>query len=212
MKKILYSGVSIQSNIGASRLRVCISAIAAFSAICFSSCNVKPSLVEQRKAEIREHDSLELVQARADLAVADSVIAFKAFELEDLKDGFVFEKEEKYQTVGYYVLPSYAGNKSRFMFFPEVEETGKLLLVSIDKQRKYTFTEVAVDDEDYTTKLPANLSDAMLKDIDKCYSLAKTMQDLEKARTDKEKMELKVQFYEKKMEKMEMDNGEESAG
>ena len=192
MKRILYSAASIY----------------VLSAICFSSCNSKPSMVEQRRAEIREHDSLELVQARADLAVADSVATFKAFELADLKGMFVFEKEEKYQTVGYYVLPEYKGNKSRFTFFPEVEETGKLLLVSIDKQRKYTFTEVTVDDEDYTTKLPVNLSDAMLKDIDKCYSLAKTMQDLEKARTDKEKMELKVRFYEKKME---MGNGEESA-
>ena len=186
MKRILYSAVGI-------------AAVAAFSAICFSSCNGKPSMVEQRKAEIREHDLLELAQARADLAVADSVIAFKAFELEDLKEGFVFEKEEKYQTVGYYVLPSYAGNKSRFTFFPEVEETGKLLLVSIDKQRRYTFTEVVLDDEDYTAKLPANISDAMLKDIAKCYSLAKTMQDIEKAKADKEKMGLKVQFYERKM-------------
>ena len=192
MKRILYSAVSIY----------------VISAICFSSCNSKPSMVDQRRAEIREHDSLELVQARADFAVADSVATFKAFELADLKGVFVFEKEEKYQTVGYYVLPEYKGNKSRFTFFPEVEETGKLLLVSIDKQRKYTFTEVAVDEEDYTTKLPANLSDAMLKDIDKCYTLAKTMQDLEKARADKEKMELKVRFYEKKME---MGNGEESA-
>ena len=184
MKGILYSAII---------------AVSTFAVVCFSSCNGKPSMVEQRKAEIREHDSLELALARADLAVADSVIAFKAFELEDLKEGFVFEKEEKYQTMGYYVLPSYGGNKSRFTFFPEVEETGKLLLVSIDKQRKYTFTEVVLDDEDYTAQLPTNLSDAMLKDIAQCYSLAKTMQDLDKAKADKEKMELKVQFYERKM-------------
>ena len=175
--------------------------ISILSSLCLSSCQNKPSRVEQRKAEIREHDSLELVQAKADLVVADSVATFKAFELADLKEQFVFEKEEKYQTVGYYVLPSYEGNKSRFTFFPEVEETGKLLLVSIDKQRRYTFTEITLDDSDYTTQLPPNLSDAMMKDIAKCYSLAKTMQDLDKARADKEKMELKVQFYEKKMGK-----------
>ena len=172
----------------------------AVAATCFSACKSKPSMVEQRKAEIREHDSLELAQAKADLAIADSIATFKAFELKDLKGMFVFEKQEKYQTVGYYVLPAYQGNKSRFTFFPEVEETGKLLLVSIDKQRKYTFTEITLDDSDYTTQLPPNLSDAMKKDIDQCYFLAKTMQDLEKAKADKEKMELKVQFYEKKKE------------
>ena len=175
-------------------------ATAAISAAGLSACQSKPSMVEQRKAEIREHDSLELAQARADLAEADSIATFKAFELADLKGKFVFEKEEKFQTVGYYVLPAYEGSKSRFTFFPEVEETGKLLLVSIDKQRRYTFTEVTLDDGDYTAQLPANLSDAMQKDIAKCYSLAKTMQDLGKAKADKEKMELKVQFYERKME------------
>lgn len=175
-------------------------AIPIVSVICFSACQSKPSMVEQRKAEIKEHDSLELVQAKADLAVADSVATFKTFELNDLKEQFVFEKQEKYQTVGYYVLPSYQGNKSRFTFFPEVEETGKLLLVSIDKQRRYTFQEIVIDDDDYTKQLPTNLSDAMIRDIAKCYLLAKTMHDLEKAKKDKEKLEMKVRFYEKKME------------
>ena len=175
--------------------------VSALSAVCVLSlsCQSKPSAVELRKAEIREHDSLELVQAKADLVAADSIATFKAFELEDLKKGFVLEKQEKYQTLGYYVLPSYEGDKSRFNFFPEVEENGKLLLVSIDKQRHYTFTEINLEDEDYTSQLPQDLSDAMLKDIAQCYSLAKTMHDLEAAKTSKEKMELKVRFYEKKM-------------
>lgn len=176
-----------------------ISAVIAVSAIFISACNSEPSLVEQRKAEIRKQDSLELAQTKADLVAVDSIMTFKTFELEDLKSQFVFEKEEKYQTTGYYVLPSYKGNKSRFTFFPEVEETGALLLVSIDKQRRYTFTEVALDDDNYTKQLPSNLSDATLKDIAQCYALAKTMQDLDKARKDKEKMELKVRFYEKKI-------------
>lgn len=181
-------------------LHIVVIAISAVSAVCISSCQSKPSLVEQRKAEIRNSDSLELVQAKSDLAVADSIVTFKNFELADLKKQFVFEKQEKYQTMGYYVLPSYKGSKARFKFFPEVEENGTLLLVSIDSQRRYTFTEISVDNEDYTAQLPANLSDATLKDIARCYTLAKTMQDLEKAKSDKEKMELKVRFYEKKME------------
>ena len=65
------------------------------------SCDNKPSRVEQRKAEIRQQDSTDLASARLDMQEADSIIAFKEIELEDLKQGFVFEKQEKYQTMGY---------------------------------------------------------------------------------------------------------------
>ena len=41
-------------------------------------CENRPSMVEQRKAEIRRNDSLELAQARLDWACADSVATFKA--------------------------------------------------------------------------------------------------------------------------------------
>lgn len=160
-------------------------------------CENRPSMVEQRKAEIRRNDSLELAQARLDLACADSIATFKKLELEDLKKQFVFEKQEKYQTTGYYVLPAYKGSKERFSFFPEVEEGGKLLLVSIDKKRNYTFTEVDLDTEDYTTQLPP-LSAAVKKDVARCHALAQAMHDLAAAKQQQEKLALKVKFYEKK--------------
>ena len=94
-----------------------------------TACKHQPSALERRKSEIKEKDSIELSKAREGLRVADSVATFKAFEVEDLKKLFVFEKQEKYQTVGYYVLPAYQGSKERFTFFPEVEEGGKLLFV-----------------------------------------------------------------------------------
>lgn len=165
------------------------------------SCKNTPSAVEQRKAEIRRNDSLELEMARAELLAADSLATFVAFELEDLKPQFVFEKQEKYQTQGYYVLPAYQGDKSRFTFFPEVEEKGALLLVTIDTRRQYSFQEIDLDAKDYTTQLPSGLSDAVKKDIAQCYMLAKTMHDLESAQKKKEKMTLKVRFYEEKMKR-----------
>ena len=155
-------------------------------------CENRPSMVEQRKAEIRKNDSLELTQAREDLAVVDSIATFKALELEDLKQQFVFEKQEKYQTLGYYVLPAYKGSKERFSFFPEVEEGGKLLLVSIDKKRQYSFQEIDLDADDYTTQLPKGLSSAILQDVAKCHVLAKAICVLEDARRQKAKLEQKV--------------------
>lgn len=162
------------------------------------ACQHQPSAVERRKAEIRERDSMELLNAREDLRVADSLSAFKAFELEDLKAQFVFEKQEKYQTVGYWVLPTHSGSKERLTFFPEVEEGGKLLLVSIDKQRKYSFVEVDLEAGDYTTQLPSDLTDAQRKDVAKCYALAKAMLDLSNVQRQQEKLRLKVRFYEEK--------------
>ncbi|MBQ6965653.1 MAG: hypothetical protein IJP82_08205 [Bacteroidaceae bacterium] len=164
-------------------------------------CEHRPSLVEQRKAEIRRNDSLELVQALRDLAAADSVATFRELDVKDLKEQFVFEKQEKYQTVGYYVLPGYQGDKSRFTFFPEVEESGKLLLVSIDKKRRYAFMEIDLDEEDYMAQLPANLTAAQRNDIHRCYALAKAMHDFDAAKKQQEKMLLKLHFYEEKMER-----------
>ena len=148
------------------------------------ACADRPSAVEQRKTEIRRQDSLELAQTRADLAVADSVATFKAFELEDLKKQWV--------------LPSYKGSKERFSFYPEVEEGGKLLLVSIDKQRQYSFTDVDLMAEDYTALLPKGLSDAQKKDVAKCYALAKAMHDLQETQKQQEKLRLKERFYTEK--------------
>lgn len=162
------------------------------------ACQHQPSAVERRKAEIRERDSMELLNARKDLRVADSLSAFKIFELEDLKAQFVFEKQEKYQTVGYWVLPTHAGSKERFTFFPEVEEGGKLLLVSINKQRQYSFAEVDLETSDYTTQLPSTFTDAQRQEVAKCYALAKAMLDLSTVQRQQEKLRLKVRFYEEK--------------
>lgn len=165
------------------------------------ACGERQSLAEQRREEIRKNDSLELVQAKKDLAVADSIATFKTFELADLKRQFIFEKQAKYQTTGYYVLPAYKGSKERFSFFPEVEEGGKLLLVSIDKKRQYSFVEVDMEKEDYAVLLPTGLSESQRRDVARCHVLAKTMHDLAAAQKQKEKMELKVRFYEEKRKK-----------
>lgn len=170
-------------------------------AVGLPSCSNAPSAVEQRKAEIREHDSLEIVQAQLQLQQADSLAVFKAFELEDLKGQFVFEKQEEYQTTGYYVLPKYAGNKSKFVFFPEVEEGGALLLVSINKKREYSFQQVDVTDENYVAALPQGLSDAVKADIAQCYALAKAMHDVSQAKETQEKLKLKIRFYQEKQKR-----------
>lgn len=160
-----------------------------------------PREFDVRRAAILVADSVELAEAKDSLQVADSLETFRSFQLEDTKTLFVLEKQEKYQTVGYYVVPAHAGNKSKLSFFPEVDETGKFLLVDIDANRKYTFTEVDLNEydseslEDLYKKTPEGQKDALKQ----CERLATDFLMLKQAREMKEKMSLKVRFYEKKI-------------
>ena len=173
------------------------------SAMLWSCQEKKPSRAEAYRQSIRLKDSLAMDSARQKLVEAEDNVMQLLKELEAFKQRFVFEKIVKYQTVGYWVLPAYKGGKERFTFFPEVEETGKLLLVSIDKKRRYTFTEVDLDSEDYESLLPKGLSERQRQDVGECYAFAKTMKLLEDAQDEHVRMELKVRFYEEKKRRQE---------
>lgn len=171
-----------------------------FALTTLSACQQsKPSMVELRREEIRRNDSTELAQARVAVEEAERQVKQLETMVATLKEKFVLEKVEKYQTQGYWVLPAYKGSKERFTFFPEVEESGKMLLVNIDKQRRYSFTEIDLEGEDYAAQLPQGLTHQQRQDVDDCYAFAKTMKTLDDMRKRHEKMLLKVRFYEEKM-------------
>ena len=161
----------------------------------------KTNRAEEFREAIHQKDSTELAQAQAELTKLDSVITFSTLNVEDEKRHFVFEKQEKYQTMGYWVLPAYKGSKERFTFFPEVEESGKMLLVNIDGKRRYTFTEVNLDSSDYQSLLPTGLSARQRDDVHRCFTFAKAMHDLDIARKTREKTLTKIRFFERKMKK-----------
>lgn len=161
----------------------------------------KTDRAEEFREAIHQKDSTELAQAQAELTKLDSIITFSTLNVEDEKRHFVFEKQGKYQTMGYWVLPAYKGSKERFMFFPEVEESGKMLLVNIDGKRRYTFTEVNLDSSDYQSLLPTGLSARQRDDVHRCFTFAKAMHDLDIARKTREKTLTKIRFFERKMKK-----------
>lgn len=166
----------------------------------------KPSRAQEFRDSVRIHDMKALDSARVAVTEAERDVKRLEKIVEEYKGRFVFEKVEKYQTMGYWVLPAYKGSKERFIFFPEVEESGKLLLVNIDKKRRYAFTEVNLDSEDYEALLPKGLSKQQRKDVGECYVFAKSMKLLEEARQRQERMELKVRFYEEKKRRRENDS------
>lgn len=161
----------------------------------------KTDRAEEFREAIHQKDSTELAQAQAELTKLDSIITFSTLNVEDEKRHFVFEKQEKYQTMGYWVLPAYKGSKERFTFFPEVEESGKMLLVNIDGKRRYTFTEVNLDSSDYQSLLPTGLSARQRDDVHRCFTFAKAMHDLDIARKTREKTLTKIRFFERRMKK-----------
>jgi hypothetical protein len=161
----------------------------------------KTDRAEEFREAIHQKDSTELAQAQAELTKLDSIITFSTLNVEDEKRHFVFEKQEKYQTMGYWVLPAYKGSKERFTFFPEVEESGKMLLVNIDGKRRYTYTEVNLDSSDYQSLLPTGLSARQRDDVHRCFTFAKAMHDLDIARKTREKTLTKIRFFERKMKK-----------
>ena len=68
---------------------------------------------------------------------------------------------------------------------------------------EYEFLEApgAISGEDYSALLPKGLSAEQRKDVERCYTFAKAMHDLDEARKRREKILLKIRFYQKKIKK-----------
>jgi len=173
-----------------------------------SSCQ-RAKEIEERRAALAQHDVEELEQARKDLYEADSISSFLQFEVQDMKDTLVvFEKNEKYQSKGFYVLKDQAGDKSKLSFFAEVEEEGKLLLVSIGKDRKWQFKQIkpilsdfkkALSEKDIVDFVGRNLTDEEIAQVALLSQFSYKMNKLNDALASKEKNKMKIEFYEKKM-------------
>lgn len=161
-----------------------------------------PQEVDARRSALSLMDTLELENAKQELIIADSIFTFQQFELEDLKKNFILEKQEKYQTTGYYVTNDYAGSKSSYSYFTEVEETGTLLAVNIYRTNgiKYDFTPIEIDlNSDAVPSSVKPLSAKEQASFEQCYRLARAMKQFKEAKENKEKYQLKVRFFEKKI-------------
>lgn len=161
-----------------------------------------PKEIECRKAALIFSDSLQLQEAKFAFAKADSALTFKRLDLEDMKKKFVLEKDEKYQSVGNYVVASQAGSKTHLKFFAEVNEEGTMQIVSIDANRKYHFTQIAIGDaRGSSALLPPNATGEDALAVEQCYQLAKLFADVKEQQKEVEKQMMKVRFFETKIER-----------
>ncbi len=159
-----------------------------------------PKEVDCRREALQFADSLELHEAKYAFAKADSSLTFKRLELEEMKKKFVLEKDEKYQSIGYYVVPSQSGNKQHLNFFAEVGEDGSMQLVTIDKKRHYSYTTVSLsEDGGSMALLPPNATadDALI--VEQCYQLAKLFAEVKMGEEEIKHQMVKIRFFEEKI-------------
>lgn len=182
-----------------------------FAAVGLCSCSScsRAKEIDERREALRQNDRDELDEARRDLAAADSIANMAGPKLQVLQDTLVvFEKNEKYQSKGFYVLKEHAGDKSQLTFFPEVEEEGQVLLVKIDSNRKWSFLKI----EPETVNLGAYLGTKEVVEFvgreltseEKAQfasisEFAIAMKQLRDANASIQKNKLKIEFYEKKI-------------
>lgn len=104
-----------------------------------------PKAVETRKKALLFVDSLELSASKYELKMADSLYAIKSSELESMKKEFVFEKDEKYQTVGHYISPNQNNKNTRTASIrAQVNEEGLMVLISTLKGKKLSHKSISI--------------------------------------------------------------------
>ena len=104
------------------------------SALCLTACN-KPSRVEQYRAEKQVRDSIGLIEQQRTLAYYESQLEALMPVADSLLVLFSYEKNDKYQDHGYYVVKNerlkVKGERMRVM----VRDDGQDLLVYRDGKR-----------------------------------------------------------------------------
>lgn len=173
-----------------------------------SSCQ-RAKEIEERRDALKQNDRAELDEAHRDLATADSIANIAGPKLQMMQDSLVvFEKNEKYQSKGFYVLKEHAGDKSQLTFFPEVEEEGQVLLVKIDSQRKWSFLKIEpktdglgsyLDTKEVVEFVGRELTNEEEEQFASISEFAIAMKNLRDANASIQKNKLKIEFYEKKI-------------
>jgi hypothetical protein len=156
-------------------------------AVVLMGCTKKPSKVEQYRAEKHERDSVALIEQERSLAYYQSQLEALMPQADSLMALFKYEKNEKYQDHGFYVvrnekLKNHAG--LRVM----VQDDGQSLLVYREGKR--------LSDE--------KVSDLMVKGdpaVQRAQHLQIVMKDIRELEKRIEKTSLEVQKYQKRLQK-----------
>ena len=105
-----------------------------------------PRAFDVRKEAIEVLDILEMKEAMKDMAVDDSASIALAQKLDEMKKGFLLEKDPRYQTVGFYKDKQQpASALHRTCLYAEVDETGQMFLISVITGKKIKHDRISVE-------------------------------------------------------------------
>ena len=94
--------------------------------------NTYPRAFDARRKAIEVMDILEMKEAQHAMVANDSASTVVKSRLSVMKNGFLLEKDPRYQTVGFYKdKQQSASSLHRTCLYAEVDETGQLFLVSV---------------------------------------------------------------------------------
>lgn len=108
-----------------------------------------PKAIDVRYETLTFENEMERDKASLEHDEVDSLLAYKTIELDELKKEFRLEKDSKYQTVGYYVIPEQIGSlMHKTALRAEVNEEGEMILISILHGKKISHKSIKVATKD----------------------------------------------------------------
>ena len=164
MKRIVYSLVAIVSitllvacgeSIEEKAQRSLQVARVAYEAGDFQSAKIEldslkilyPKAFNARREAMKLMREVELSEQQRSVACFDSMLVLKRAELEEvIKSGFIFEKDEKYQEIGNFMVASQAPMKNLMNSYlrGQVDENGVLTITSIYRGKAISHNKVKV--------------------------------------------------------------------
>ena len=106
-----------------------------------------PKAFNARREAMKLMREVELAEQQRSIACFDSMLLVKRAELEEtIKSGFIFEKDEKYQEIGNFMIASQAPMKNLTNSYlrGQVDENGVLTITSIYRGRPIAHNKIKV--------------------------------------------------------------------
>ena len=106
-----------------------------------------PKAFNARREAMKLMREVELAEQQRSVACFDSMLLVKRAELEEtIKSGFIFEKDEKYQEIGNFMIASQAPMKNLTNSYlrGQVDENGVLTITSIYRGRPIAHNKIKV--------------------------------------------------------------------
>ena len=131
-----------------------------------------PKAFEARRGGIRLMQQIEEAEQMRTIEYEDSMITAATAAFENIKAGFVFEKDERYQDIGIYTVKSQAPNRNidRTYIRAQVDEQGKMTLVSSYRGSSYIHHDhIRFSVGDVYVDTPVSDDRHEFKDLDICY-------------------------------------------